>query len=30
MRLPVALGLLLLVLVFRPAGLLGRVIVRRV
>jgi branched-chain amino acid transport system permease protein len=30
MRLPVALALLLLVLVFRPAGLLGRAIVRRV
>jgi branched-chain amino acid transport system permease protein len=30
MRLPVALALLLLVLVFRPAGLLGRTIVRRV
>jgi branched-chain amino acid transport system permease protein len=30
LRLPVALALLLLVLVFRPAGLLGRAIVRRV
>ncbi len=30
MRLPVALAVLLLVLVFRPAGLLGRTIVRRV
>jgi branched-chain amino acid transport system permease protein len=30
MRLPVALALLLLVLVFRPAGLFGRTIVRRV
>jgi branched-chain amino acid transport system permease protein len=30
MRLPVALAILLLVLVFRPAGLLGRTIVRRV
>jgi branched-chain amino acid transport system permease protein len=30
MRLPVALALLLLVLVFRPSGLLGRTIVRRV
>jgi branched-chain amino acid transport system permease protein len=30
MRLPVALALLLLVLVFRPAGLLGRTVVRRV
>jgi branched-chain amino acid transport system permease protein len=30
MRLPVALAILLLVLVFRPAGLLGRVVVRRV
>jgi branched-chain amino acid transport system permease protein len=30
MRLPVALAILLLMLVFRPAGLLGRAIVRRV
>lgn len=30
MRLPVALAILLLILVFRPAGLLGRTIVRRV
>jgi branched-chain amino acid transport system permease protein len=30
MRLPVALAVLLLVLVFRPAGLLGRTLVRRV
>jgi branched-chain amino acid transport system permease protein len=30
MRLPVALAILLLMLVFRPAGLLGRTIVRRV
>jgi len=30
MRLPVALAVLLVVLVFRPAGLLGRTIVRRV
>jgi branched-chain amino acid transport system permease protein len=30
MRLPVALALLLLVLVFRPSGLLGRSVVRRV
>ncbi len=30
MRLPVALAMLLLVLVFRPSGLLGRTIVRRV
>ena len=30
MRLPVALAILLLVLVFRPSGLLGRTIVRRV
>jgi branched-chain amino acid transport system permease protein len=30
MRLPVALAILLLVLVFRPSGLLGRSIVRRV
>jgi branched-chain amino acid transport system permease protein len=30
LRLPVALAILLLVLVFRPAGLLGRTIVRRV
>jgi len=30
MRLPVALAVLLLVLVFRPAGLLGRTVVRRV
>ena len=30
MRLPVALAILLLVLVLRPAGLLGRTVVRRV
>src|SRR5215208_3538279 len=30
MRLPVALGMLLAVLIFRPAGLLGRAVVRRV
>ncbi len=30
MRLPVALAILLLVLVFRPSGLLGRTLVRRV
>jgi len=30
LQLPVALGVLLLVLLVRPAGLLGRVVVRRV
>ena len=30
MRLPVALGILLLVIVLRPAGLRGRAVVRRV
>ena len=30
LRLPVALGVLLVVLLFKPAGLFGRVVVRRV